>query len=228
MTKALMVVTNNPKFKKIQRATGIWLKEATHFNKVMADNGIDVDYVSPKGGYVPLDPLSLGTDDMDATDWEYYLDDTFRNHHLAQSLTPADVNPKDYQVIYFVGGHGTITDFPQNTELAGLAETIYANGGIVSANCVGVCGLLPMRTEDGKRFVHGRKLTAFTNDEEALNGLTNDVEFLLEDELDKAGANFVKGTAFEPNVVVDDRLITGQNPNSATGVGEAIIKELLQ
>ncbi|NRO59383.1 hypothetical protein IMAU30014_02021 [Lactobacillus helveticus] len=85
-----------------------------------------------------------------------------------------------------------------------------------------------MRKEDGTRFVHGRKLTAFTNDEEALNGLTNDVEFLLEDELDKADASFVKGTAFEPNVVVDDRLITGQNPNSATGVGEAIIKELLQ
>lgn len=228
MTKALMVVTNNHKFKKIQRATGIWLKEATHFNKVMVDNGIDVDYVSPKGGYVPLDPLSLGTDDMDATDWAYYLDDTFRNQHLAQSLTPTDVKPTDYQVIYFVGGHGSMTDFPQNTELADIAEKIYANGGIVSANCVGVCGLLPMRKEDGTRFVHGRKLTAFTNDEEALNGLTNDVEFLLEDELDKVGASFVKGTAFEPNVVVDDRLITGQNPNSATGVGEAIIKELLQ
>ncbi|KRL12101.1 ThiJ PfpI domain-containing protein [Lentilactobacillus otakiensis DSM 19908 = JCM 15040] len=228
MTKALMVVTNNPKFKKIQRATGIWLKEASHFNKVMADNGIDVDYVSPQGGYVPIDPLSLGTDDMDATDWEYYLDDTFRNEHLAKSLKPADVDPQDYQVIYFVGGHGSMTDFTENTELAAIAEKIYANDGVVAANCVGVCGLLPMRTADGNRFVHGRKLTGFTNDEEALNGLTNDVEFLLEDELSKAGASFVKGTAFEPNIVVDDRLITGQNPNSATGVGEAIIKELLQ
>lgn len=122
MTKALMVVTNNPKFKKIQRATGIWLKEASHFNKVMADNGIDVDYVSPQGGYVPIDPLSLGTDDMDATDWEYYLDDTFRNEHLAKSLKPADVDPQDYQVIYFVGGHGSMTDFTENTELAAIAE----------------------------------------------------------------------------------------------------------
>ncbi|WP_057824791.1 type 1 glutamine amidotransferase domain-containing protein [Lentilactobacillus sunkii] len=228
MTKALIVVTNTPTFKKIQRATGIWLREASHFNKVMADNGIDVDYASPDGGYVPIDPLSLGTDDMDATDWQYYLDDEFRNEHLAKSLKPADVDPKDYQVIYFVGGHGAMTDFPENTELAKIAQTIYENGGIVSANCVGVCGLLPMRSIDGQRFVHGRKVTGFTNDEEALNGLTNDVEFLVEDELTKSGASFVKGTAFEPNVVVDDRLITGQNPNSATGVGEAIIKELLQ
>lgn len=228
MTKALMVGTNTPTFKKIQRATGIWLKEATHFNDVMTDNGIDVDYLSPNGGYIPIDPLSLGTDDMDAVDWKFYLDDEFRNQHLAKSLKPKDVNPKDYQVIYFISGHGAMTDFPENTELAQIAQTIYANNGIIAANCVGSCALLALRTKDGKRFVHGRKLTGFTDDEEALNGLTNDVEFLIEDELSKAGANFVKGTAFEPNVVVDDRLITGQNPNSATGVGDAIIKELLQ
>ena len=228
MTKALMAVTNNPKFKKIQRATGIWLKDATHFNKVMLDNGIDADYVSPQGGYVPIDPLSMGTDDMDMIDWEYYSDDVFRNQYLAASKKPSDINPNDYDVMYFVGGHGTMGDFPDNKNLAQLAETIYQNGGIVSANCVGVCGLLAMRSEDGQRFIHGRKLTGFTNDEEALNGLTNDVDFLLEDELAKAGAAFSKERPFESHVVVDDRLITGQNPNSAAGVGEAVIKELLQ
>lgn len=228
MTKALIVVTNNAKFDKLYKATGIWLREAAHFNKVMQENGIDVDYMSPKGGYVPIDPLSLAPDMMDQIDWQYYLDDEFRNTHLAKSLKPADIQPADYQVIYFVGGHGAMTDFPENKELASIASAIYNNDGIIAANCIGVSALLAIRTTDGKRFVNGRKLTSFTNDEEALNGLTNDVKFLPEDELKKSGANFEKGEAFKSHVVVDNRLITGQNADSATDVGEAVIKALLK
>lgn len=228
MTKALIVVTNNSKFKKLYKAIGIWLREVTHFNQVMQENGIDVDYASPEGGYVPIDPLSLAPEAMDQTDWQFYLDDPFRNTHLAQSLAPTDINPADYQVIYFAGGHGAMTDFPDNKDLASIASTIYNNTGIIAANCIGVSALLAIRSTDGKRFVNGRNLTSFTNDEEALNGLTNDVEFLPEDELKKAGAHFEKGEAFKSHVVVDDRLITGQNANSATDVGEAVIKALLK
>ncbi|KRL64135.1 ThiJ PfpI domain-containing protein [Lentilactobacillus diolivorans DSM 14421] len=228
MTKALIVVTNHPKFGEMDRATGLWFHEAAHFDNVMKENEIDVDYVSPNGGYVPIDPLSLAPDDMDSIDWNFYLDDKTRNVHLANSLKPADVNPDDYQVIYYAGGHGAMYDFPENKDLAKIASSIYERGGVLSANCVGVSGLLAMRTTDGKRFVHGKKLTSFTNDEEALNGLTNDVAFLPEDELKKSGADFSKSDPFQPNVVTDGKLITGQNPNSATGVGEAVIKALLK
>lgn len=228
MTKALIVATNTPKFNNVDRATGLWLHEATHFNQVMTDNEIDVDYMSPEGGCIPLDPLCLSADNMDQVDWDHYLNATFRDTHLANSLKPESVNPADYQVIYFAGGHGAMWDFPENKELAGIAEQIDQNGGIIAANCVGVTALLAMRKRDGNRFTSGRKLTSFTNDEEALNGLTSEVKFLPEDELRKTGAKFVKGDAFKPNVVVDDHLITGQNPNSATAVGEAVIKDLLK
>ncbi|GHP13777.1 peptidase C56 [Lentilactobacillus fungorum] len=228
MTKALIVVTNNPKFEKLYKATGIWLQEVAHFNKVMQDNDIDVDYVSPQGGYVPIDPLSLAPDAMDPVDWEFYLDNDFRNQHLAKSLSPQEIQPTDYQVVYFAGGHGAMTDFPENKELASIALTIYNNDGIIAANCIGVSALLAIKLVDGHRFVNGRKLTSFTNDEEALNGLTNDVKFLPEDELKKAGAHFEKEEAFKSHVVVDGRLITGQNANSATAVGEAVIKGLLK
>lgn len=228
MTKALIVATNIPKFDNVNRATGLWLREATHFDQVMQDNEIQVDYASPTGGYIPLDPLCLSGDNMDEIDWHFYLDNFFRNHHLAASLSPAEINPDDYQVIYFAGGHGAMWDFPENKPLAKTAQQIIANGGIVAANCVGTTALLAMRTKDGKRFTTNRKLTSFTNDEEALNGLTSEIKFLPEDELKKAGADFVKGKPFKANVVVDGHLITGQNPNSATAVGEAVIKNLLK
>lgn len=228
MTKALIVATNVPKFNNVNRATGLWLREATHFHKVMQDNEIDIDYVSPTGGYIPLDPLCLSGDSMDNIDWDFYLDNHFQNHYLATSLSPKEVTAEDYQVIYFAGGHGAMWDFPENKNLAKIAQQIIANNGIVSANCVGTTALLAMRTKDGKRFTAGKKLTSFSNDEEALNGLTSEVKFLPEDELKKAGANFIKGDPFKPNVVIDGNLITGQNPNSATAVGEAVIKDLLK
>ncbi|MFD1125043.1 type 1 glutamine amidotransferase domain-containing protein [Lentilactobacillus raoultii] len=228
MTKALIVATNTPKFDNVNRATGLWLREATHFQQVMQDNEIEVAYASPKGGYIPLDPLCLSGDNMDQIDWTFYLNDEFRNHSLAASIAPDKINPEDYQVIYFAGGHGAMWDFPENKALAKIAEQVMGAGGIVSANCVGATVLLAMRTATGKRFTTGKKLTSFTNDEEALNGLTSEVKFLPEDELKKAGADFVKGDPFQPNVVVDGNLITGQNPNSATAVGEAVIKDLLK
>ncbi len=228
MTKALIVATNVPKFENTNRATGLWLREATHFHQVMRANEIEVDYASPLSGYIPLDPTCLSGDNMDETDWQFYLDDNFRNTSLANSKSPANLNPGDYQVIYFAGGHGDLWDFPENKALAKLAQTIDEGGGIIAASCVGVVALLAMRTKEGHRFTAGRKLTTFTNDEEALNGLTSEVNFLPEDALRKSGATIVKRDPFEPNVVVDGNLITGQNPNSVTGVGEAVIKDLLK
>ena len=226
MTKALIVVTNTARFDRLNKATGVWFSEATHFHDVMAAHDIAVDYVSPTGGYVPLDPGSLAESEMDELNWRYYGDRHYRQVNLANSLAPSQVNPADYALIYYAGGHGTMWDFPNSQAIAKIAETIYAQGGLITAVCHGVVGLLPIQNPDGSTFIAGKQLTGFTNEEEAINKLTTAVPFLAEDALKAADAAYHKTAAYTENVVVDGRLITGQNPQSAHGVGEAAVKLL--
>ncbi len=70
------------------------------------------------------------------------------------------------------------------------------------------------------------QLTAFTNAEEEAVGLTGAVPYPLESKLVELGAVFEPAGLFQAKVVVDGRLITGQNPASATGVGEALVEAL--
>ncbi|MFD0897983.1 type 1 glutamine amidotransferase domain-containing protein [Loigolactobacillus binensis] len=226
MSKVLVVLTNVNKFATLDRATGVWLSEAAHFNEVMVEHNIDVDYVSPQGGYVPLDPGSVSSTAMDATNWKFYNCADFRNDALGKSKKPSEIDPADYDAIYYAGGHGVMWDFPDNTELATIAKAIYDRGGIIAAVCHGVVGLLPITNEDGSKFIAGKNLTGFTNEEEAINKLTQAVPFLAEDELKAAGANHTKTAAYTENLVVDGQLITGQNPQSARLVGEAVVRAL--
>jgi len=76
---------------------------------------------------------------------------------------------------------------------------------------------------NGEPFVKGKNVTGFSNVEEEQVEKVKDIPFLLEDRLQELGAHYTK--AAEPwgvHVVVDGNLITGQNPASAKGVGEAI------
>ncbi|WP_461213598.1 type 1 glutamine amidotransferase domain-containing protein [Lacticaseibacillus sp. GG6-2] len=221
MSRALIVVTNHARFDGRNRATGLWLSEATHFHDVMSQNGIAVDYVSPAGGFVPLDPGSLAEGQMDALNWSYYGDSSYRQKYLANSLAPNQVDPAAYDLIYFAGGHGVMWDFPHNAALGTLALTIYQQGGIVSAVCHGVVGLLTMSD-----FIKDKHLTGFTNEEERLNQLTDAVPFLTEDALKKAGADFSEAKAYTEHVIIDKRLITGQNPQSAHQVGVEAVRLL--
>mgnify|MGYP004469012561 CR=1 FL=1 len=218
MSRALIVVTNHARFDGTNRATGVWLAEATHFHDVMSQNGIAVDYVSPTGGFVPLDPESLAVSQMDALNWSYYGDDSYREKFLANSLAPEAIDPTAYDIIYFAGGHGVLWDLPHNQALGAIATKIAAQGGIVAAACHGVVGLLAMGD-----FVNGKQLTGFTNEEEAINQLTTTVPFLTEDALKEAGAVYTKAAAYTENVVVAGRLVTGQNPQSAHQVGVAVV-----
>lgn len=126
----------------------------------------------------------------------------------------------------YVGGHGTVFDFPANTALAEFAAAVYNHGGVVSAVCHGPAGLLDIKLPSGEYLVAGKNLTSFTNDEEEAVGLTDVVPFLLATELEARGAIHHPAPNFTDNVVVDGRLVTGQNPQSARSLGEAIVKVL--
>lgn len=222
--KILVVLTSVEKYPNLNRATGLWLGEAVHFVKKVEADGYQVDYVSPRGGYTPIDPHSLAM--ADDTDWAWYQTKEFMNR-LGSTLEPSDVNPDDYVAIYFAGGHGVIWDFPDNEELQALSRKIYENGGYVSSVCHGAVGLLNIKLSDGTLLVEGKKVTGFSNEEEKLAELDKYVPFLTETELVNRGANYQK--ANEPwaaFAVEDRRLISGQNPASGSAVADLLLKAL--
>ncbi len=218
--RVLMVVTSHSQLGNTDEKTGLWLSEVTHPYYEFADRGFDITFVSPGGGQPPIDPRSATVDDA--------VNDRFRADSIAQarfshSLTPPAVDPSEFDVIFFAGGHGTMWDFPNDSRLAQLAATIYDKGGYVGAVCHGPAALVNVRLDDGTYLVTGKKVTGFTNEEETARGLEKVVPFLLQDRLTERGGDFVAGPKWQENVVVSGRLITGQNPASAKGVADSII-----
>lgn len=221
--KIVVVVSSVSKYPDLNRATGLWLGEAVHFVDQVEAAGYEVDFVSPKGGYTPIDPHSLA--EAAEIDWKYYEDAAFMAR-LGNTWKPEEVNANDYLAIYYAGGHGTIWDFPENKELQQISENIYTNGGIISSVCHGALGLLNIQTEDKKYLVDGKQVTGFSNEEEKLAELDQYVPYLTETELKKRGADYQSAEAFTPNAVQDGRLITGQNPASGGSVAELVLKQL--
>ena len=218
--KVLFVVTSHGELGDTGKKTGYFLSEVTHPWSVVSEY-YDIDVVSPKGGEPPVDGFDLS----DPINKRYWEDEAWQQkmHH---TMKPQDVDPADYKAIFYAGGHGAMWDFPDNKELAAIAEAIYEAGGIVAAVCHGPAGLLPIRLKDGSVFVKARKLTSFTNPEEYANGTAAVVPFLLETALENEGALFEEGGQWANHVVVDGRLITGQNPQSALHLGQQLLKAL--
>lgn len=218
--KVLFVVTSVGQMGSTEESTGYYLSEVTHPWKVLHDS-YDIDIVSPEGGKAPVDGFDLD-DPINKEVWET---DEFYNK-VMNTMVPNEVHPDEYKGIFFAGGHGTMWDFPRCKELADIAVRIYENGGIVGAVCHGPAIFYNMRLSDGNYLIDGLKLTAFTNEEETQSGKAAIVPFLLESGLMERGAKFKKAAPFQPNVVIDRRVVTGQNPASATRVGHEILRLL--
>ena len=224
--KILVVLTSVEKYPDLDRATGLWLGEAVHFVHKVEAAGYAVDYVSPQGGYTPIDPHSLAKDMASQIDWQWYHAKAFMNR-LGATHKPSEVNPDDYVAIYYTGGHGVIWDFPDNPQLQALSRHIYERGGVVSSVCHGAAGLLNIKLSDGELLIKGKKLTGFSNEEEKLVGLADVVPYLTESELVKRGAHYLKaGTPWAPFAIADGRLITGQNPASGGPVADLVLQAI--
>ncbi|WP_278929911.1 type 1 glutamine amidotransferase domain-containing protein [Pseudomonas qingdaonensis] len=225
--KVLVVLTNTARYPSLKRATGLWLGEAVHFVAVIEKAGYKVDYVSPAGGYVPIDPHSLSM--APDLDWQWYDDKAFMNR-LGVTLAPDQVKAQDYHAIYFTGGHGVIWDFPDNTALQGLARQIFEAGGVVASVCHGAVGLLNIKLSDNTLLLKDREVTGFSNVEEQLVELDKVVPFLTENELAARGGLYSKAEDPWQEYVVRDqregRLITGQNPASSAAVARQVLAVL--
>lgn len=221
--KILFVVTSHNKKGNTGEKTGFYLSEAAHPWEVLTNAGYEIDFVSPKGGKAPVDGLNLG----DAVNKKFWNDAVYRQK-IENTLTPSAINPSQYVAIHYVGGHGAMWDFADNKELSAIAAAIYENGGIISAVCHGPAGLVNIKLSNGKYLVDGKKINAFTNEEEVAVKLDNVVPFLLESKLITRGAMFEKSGLWQSHVVTDQRVVTGQNPQSAKAVGEAVLSALKQ
>ncbi len=221
--KILFVVTSHAEKGNTKEKTGFWLSEVTHPWSVLVKEGYEIDFVSPKGGKAPIDPNSF--DLKDPINKQFWNNKAY-HYKLEHTLKPSYINASDYVAIHFAGGHGTMWDFPNNKKIANIASTIYENNGFVTAVCHGPSGLLEIKLSDGEYLVKGKKVSAFTNEEEAALGLTNVVPFSLEDQLISRGAKMIKTENWKSQVVTDQRLITGQNPTSAKEVGLHLLHEL--
>ncbi|MGT2743460.1 type 1 glutamine amidotransferase domain-containing protein [Streptococcus plurextorum] len=221
--KILVVLTNVSQYKNDEEKTGLWLAEATEFVDEVTKAGFEVDYVSPKGGSVPIDPRSLKSIYVSKEDLQLSESADFKERALLYSLKPEDVQPEDYIAIYYTGGHGVIWDFPNNTALQEIAYSIYEQGGFISSVCHGVAGLLNIRDRDGRYLIAGKKITGFTKWEEILSGKLKKVPFITETEVNKRGADFQKKLPYTSFALQDGRFVTGQNPMS----GRAVAKRLL-
>jgi len=221
LKKILFVVTSHSKKGNTGEKTGYYLGEVSHPWDVLHSAGYEIDFVSPKGGKAPVDAFDM----TDAINKKFWDNDMYRNK-IENTKKPNEINPKDYVAIHYAGGHGAMWDFADNTEIAEIAAKIYENNGVVSAVCHGPAGLVNIKLSNGSYLVDGKKVNAFTNEEEIKVKLENVVPFLLEDQLTARGAIFEKSAPFTKHVVTDQRLVTGQNPQSASSVGKATLKEL--
>jgi len=219
--KVLIVLTSHDTLGDTGKETGFYLPEVTHPLDAFTQAGLTVDFVSPKGGKAPM----VGVDLEDQLN-KAFLEDLQQVARVENTLNPAQINPAEYGAIFYAGGHGTMWDFADNQELAGIAAAIYEAGGVVGAVCHGPAALINIKLSDGEYLVANKTVAAFTNEEEAAVGLTDIVPFLLESKLIERGANFTKVPNFEVCVVASERLVTGQNPASAAGVGHKMVELL--
>lgn len=222
-TKRVLIVVTNTTEMGADKPTGYWLSEVSHPWAEFIDAGFEVEFASPAGGHAPIDPRSFDLSDEDNRRLWESLETV---EALATTTAIADVEPSRFDAVYYAGGHGTMWDFPDSEGIQHVTRQIWEAGGIVAAVCHGPAALVNVRLSDGNYLVDGKRVAAFTNSEEDRVGLSDAVPFLLETKLRDRGAEIVLADDYQENVVADGRLITGQNPASATGAGKEIVRQL--
>jgi len=221
----LIVLTSHDQLGNTGEKTGFWLEEFAAPYYVLKDAGAAITLASPKGGQPPLDPKS------DLPEFQTELTKRFNGDpaaqaELAHTKKLADVSPDAFDAIFYPGGHGPMWDLADNATSIALIEAFVKAGKPVGAVCHAPVALANARGKDGGYLVKGKRVTAFTNTEEAAVGLTEVVPFLVEDRLRERGGIFSRAADWAPFVQVDGTLVTGQNPASSAPGAEALLKLL--
>jgi putative intracellular protease/amidase len=219
----LIVLTSHDQLGDTGKKTGFWLEEFAAPYYRLKDGGATVTLASPKGGQPPIDPSSTGPDfQTDAT--RRFDADPDAQAELSKTVRLSEVKPDDFDAVFYPGGHGPLWDLTHDADSISLIESFVAQQKPVATVCHAPTVLVNVKNADGTPLAQGKKVTGFSNTEEAAVGLTEVVPFLLEDRLKELGGQYEKVDDWQPHVVVDGLLITGQNPASSEGVADALLQ----
>lgn len=225
--RILLVVTSSDHMGTAPEPTGFWLEEVAAPYYAFVDARCEVTIASPQGGAAPVDPRSV--DDVNQTaSTRRFESDIKAQHKLAHTMKLSALKVADYDAVFFAGGHGTMNDFATDASVKDAVAQAWAMDKTLAAVCHGPAALSEVRNGAGQCLLAGRQFTCFTDEEERLVELDRYVPFLLESRLVEQGGTPRNAEAFQPNVVVDGTLVTGQNPASSIPVAEAVIHQLRQ
>jgi putative intracellular protease/amidase len=222
--KALIVATSHERLGDTGQKTGFYWEELATPYRVFTGAGIEAEIASVRGGEPAADPKSEPSAEAPLPDVAAFRKDEAAMAKLRGAKSVQEVIAADYDIVFLAGGHGAMWDMATDPALAALVGDVYVRGGVVAAVCHGPAGLVGAKAMDGAALVAGRRVAGFTNEEEQAVGLTEVVPFLLQDRLAGLGAFVEPGPAFQPKVVRDGRLVTGQNPMSSEGTAQLAVE----
>jgi putative intracellular protease/amidase len=223
--KILMVLTSHSELGNTGEKTGFWIEEFAAPYYVLADAGADITIASPKGGQPPIDPKSEQKDAQTAATIRFDTDKELKTK-LAHTHKLSTIHAADYDAVFYPGGHGPLWDLANDVTSIALIESFYNHQKPVAFVCHAPAALVKVKAKNGDALVKGKKVTGFSNTEEAAVKLTDVVPFLLEDELKKLGGIYSKGPDWGSYVLKDGLLITGQNPGSSAEAAQLLLTTL--
>ncbi|NCT16828.1 MAG: type 1 glutamine amidotransferase domain-containing protein [Flavobacteriaceae bacterium CG2_30_34_30] len=225
MKNILFVLTSNDSLGSTGHKTGFWVEEFAAPYYILKDKGFEVTLASPKGGQPPIDPTS-DTEDAATEATKRFKNDQATQQILAHTHKLNSISVNDYDAVFYPGGHGVLWDLVEDKTSIALIENFNKLNKPQAFVCHAPAVLKHVKGRDGKALVNAKKVTGFTNEEEAAVQLTEIVPFLLEDMLKENGGVYSKIGDWQPYAVEDGLLITGQNPASSSLVAEKLIAKL--
>jgi len=221
----LFVLTSHDKLGSTEKRTGFWVEEFANPYYTLLDKGAKITIATPKGGAAPIDPNS-DTPEASTEATERFKNDVVAQKKINETLVLATINPNDYDAVFYPGGHGPLWDLAEDKTSIKLIETFNKQQKPIAFVCHAPAALRHVKNEKGEFLVKDKKVTGFSNTEEAAVQLTKVVPFLLEDILQENGGIYSKKGDWQSYAIQDGNLITGQNPASSGLVAEKLFKML--
>ncbi|MFG2303708.1 type 1 glutamine amidotransferase domain-containing protein [Actinacidiphila glaucinigra] len=208
-------------------ATGYWAEEFASPYKLLTDAGHDVVVATPGGVTPNVDMMSLRPSMAGGEDGALELERIIRSAEvMRRPLKLSDVRLEDYDGVYLPGGHGPMSDLAFDADAGRLLTAQLASGNPLFIVCHAPAAILATRIHGVSPF-KGYRVTAFSNEEEEAVGLAPLATWLLETELkEQVQVDYSRGPMWEPYMVEDRNLVTGQNPHSAEVLGNRMLEIL--
>ncbi|WP_109617969.1 nuclear transport factor 2 family protein [Sediminitomix flava] len=223
--KVLFIVSNASFYGNTDLSTGNSFSEIVNAYDTFTKAGFNVDFVSPKGGAVPLAYINTSAELI-----KNYVYNSDFMYALKQTKAPEEINTQDYLAVQYIGGGAAMFQVPDNTAIQEIVMTIYEKqNGIISSVCHGTAGIAHLKTSDGKYLVDGKRVCGYPDEyENPTKSYFKTFPFLITKTIEERGGDFKYSARGKAHVEVDGRLVTGQNYQSSKGVSEKVIELINQ